>query len=457
MKKALFSVLIVSTQIHRWAGAQPAHDFVAHEWGTFTSVQAADGVQLEWNPLITTELPGFVYDPAKPSGDPRRHISLLGPKTAFRTLQRMETPVIYFYSSKERTVDVAVKFPKGLITEWFPQAHEIGPSFFQPRPALAKLDNLIDQTGVQPGFKFSSLDTSKSISDSLIRWTKVKIIPANEQPKKSDLLAVDSSGSHYYAARDTGSDLLRVDGSVQGTNKTEYEKFLFYRGIGNFQTPLQVTMGSSEDYVQLHNFGAQDLTDLFVFQLHHGQGKYLFVERLGPGEDATVKLEPNKRQTSGSELAAQIQARMEESLSAQGLYPAEAKAMVQTWKDSWFAEEGLRVLYVLPRQGTEQILPLSINPQPSELVRVMVGRAEVITPQMEWQLLKQIVKFSEADEASRPRVIEETRSLSLGRFAEPTVRRVLGKTPGREFSQQAWDLLEATKPPPHGGKNLATK
>jgi hypothetical protein len=87
----------------------------------------------------------------------------------------------------------------------------------------------------------------------------------------------------------------------------------------------------------------------------------------------------------------------------------------------------------------------------------MVGRAEVITPQMEWQLLKQIVKFSEADEASRPRVIEETRSLSLGRFAEPTVRRVLGKTPGREFSQQAWDLLEATKPPPHGGKNLATK
>ena len=33
----------------------------------------------------------------------------------------METPVIYFYSDREQTVNVRVRFPHGLITEWYPQ------------------------------------------------------------------------------------------------------------------------------------------------------------------------------------------------------------------------------------------------------------------------------------------------------------------------------------------------
>src|SRR5438093_3028285 len=98
MKTKLLSLVMVM-QLQVFAGSA-AEDFVAHEWGTFTSVQGADGIQLEWNPLITSELPGFVYDANKPSGDPRRRISLSGSKSAFRTLQRMETPVIYFYSGK---------------------------------------------------------------------------------------------------------------------------------------------------------------------------------------------------------------------------------------------------------------------------------------------------------------------------------------------------------------------
>jgi hypothetical protein len=75
----------------------------------------------------------------------------------------------------------------------------------------------------------------------------------------------------------------------------------------------------------------------------------------------------------------------------------------------------------------------------------MVGRAEVITPGIEWQLLKQIVRFSESDPVTRPKIVTETRNLGLGRFAEPAVRRVLGKTPNPEFSRHAWNLLEATR------------
>ena len=72
--------------------------------------------------------------------------------------------------------------------------------------------------------------------------------------------------------------------------------------------------------------------------------------------------------------------------------------MVRTWDDSWFSEPGVRVLYTLPRAWTDRILPLTLEPKPRELARVMVGRAELITPPMEWELLKQVVRFADGDE-----------------------------------------------------------
>src|ERR1700730_7947329 len=66
-------------------------------------------------------------------------------------------------------------------------------------------------------------------------------------------------------------------------------------------------------------------------------------------------------------------------LTAQGLYPEEAYAMLETWGDSWF-EEGSRLIYIAPRRYVDSILPLSISPTPSQLSRVFVGRLELITP-----------------------------------------------------------------------------
>src|SRR6478752_336826 len=71
---------------------------VVHEWGTFTSLQGSDGVPLKWNPLESSKLPGFVYNWVNP-GLGRRPTGMLalGTKSALVTLQRMETPVVYFY------------------------------------------------------------------------------------------------------------------------------------------------------------------------------------------------------------------------------------------------------------------------------------------------------------------------------------------------------------------------
>jgi hypothetical protein len=43
---------------------------IVHEWGTFTTVQGADGEQIWWRPPASVDLPDFVYRAAV-GGDDR--------------------------------------------------------------------------------------------------------------------------------------------------------------------------------------------------------------------------------------------------------------------------------------------------------------------------------------------------------------------------------------------------
>src|SRR5437879_1779012 len=105
MKRTSLSLalLAVTAQFQLSAATPAESSLVAHEWGTFTSVQDTDGNQLLWNPLQVTELPSFVYDLKHPDGKdasaPRRaaYAYSLGKDVTY-AYQRMETPVIYFYS-----------------------------------------------------------------------------------------------------------------------------------------------------------------------------------------------------------------------------------------------------------------------------------------------------------------------------------------------------------------------
>jgi hypothetical protein len=53
--------------------------------------------------------------------------------------------------------------------------------------------------------------------------------------------------------------------------------------------------------------------------------------------------------------------------------------MLSTWRDSWF-KEGTRLFYIVPTNMIESILPLDINPKPTGIVRVFVGRVELVRP-----------------------------------------------------------------------------
>lgn len=79
--------------------------------------------------------------------------------------------------------------------------------------------------------------------------------------------------------------------------------------------------------------------------------------------------------------------------------------MLQTWWKSYFERPGLRVFWLVPGAFTEKILPLSVEPPPGRMARVLVGRAEILTPDFERDLLAQ-KKNPEAFVVKNDRFIE---------------------------------------------------
>jgi len=114
--------------------------------------------------------------------------------------------------------------------------------------------------------------------------------------------------------------------------------------------------------------------------------------------------------------------------------------MVNTWEDSWL-EDGTRVLYILPKAWTDEVLPLTITPAPQEVARVMVGRAEVITPRMEQLVDAAIRDFSRGDSAMAELAIGRAKGFPFARFNDAIVRRLVKKNPDKTYSQAAGDLL----------------
>lgn len=343
------------------------------------------------------------------------------------TLQRMETPVMYFYAEEPMKVDVDVTFPKGYITEWFPQASQIGPSF------------PLDTNGPTRGI----------LSESRAIWQNLEIVPQSKYYSwLEQRLPEDSIGTHYFAARQTGANIVYADFTSAGNNTAEMEKFIFYRGAGSFKTPLQVTVDSN-NLVRVENTGAYSLAHLFLVDIHDGRGAFGAMDELG-SSNSVVWLQLSNgpaehwSQFPLAQFQNEIAAQMETALIAEGLFPDEAKAMVNTWKDSWFTEEGVRVLYVLPRPWTDETLPLTLTPQPKELTRVMVGRAEIITPEIQAKLSRLLVKAQHGDADAR--LGAEAELKKFGRFGEPALQ-LASKQPGQtNLINFGYQLLYPTQP-----------
>jgi hypothetical protein len=393
------AIALVLTSTAAQAATPP---LVVHEWGTFTSVQGHEGKQVWWLPHLQTDLPQFVYARNVQDGG-FSGVRLTGGKDSGQAILRLVTPVIYFYSDTERSVDVRVKMPEGMITEWYPQATRIGPAY---RP---------DGRG-QP-----------VVSDSLIEWQGVTILPRNTaEASAASLIRTrdDPQTDHYYSARATDANLLRVS-SASARKGTEYERDLFYRGLANLPGPLTATVDPNETQLTLVTSGKESLNKLFVVTIRKGLMRYQQVARVTADKSTDVALDAAPFGAL-DDTRAQLMDDMVKALVGQGLYEKEARAMVDTWKHQWFAEEGSRVFYLLPRAWTDRVLPLEVTPRPDRVVRVMVGRAELIMPSVERGLKQEIMAYKSGDAAAQERAVANVREMNLGRFLLPAQQIALG-------------------------------
>jgi hypothetical protein len=263
----------------------------------------------------------------------------------------METPVLYFYGSQDTTADVRVDFPKGTITEWYPQ--------------------------------------SSSRPNASIEWRNIRILPHSEQS-----LPAGKGMSHYYTARETDAAPLQVG--------TQNEKFLFYRGVGSFPPPISAKV-MADGKVLVRSLGDAPVEGVILFENRAGKIGYT----LAGAVHGEITLDRRSLEGDRSSLFRDL----ESVLVAQGLYPREAQAMVQTWSDSWF-EEGARLFYIVPKQNVDSVLPLHIEPRPAETSRVFVGRMEIITPDIQDDVRQALVRS------------DRTTLENYGRFLEPIAKRI---------------------------------
>jgi hypothetical protein len=388
-RKVYLGALVVAIAGLAFA-AQPGSpgDLVVHEWGTFLAMNGSDGIALEGMYHEEHALPAFVHA--------RGRDQLRLPSVVLKG----ETPVIYFYTGHAQKVRVDVRFPRGLWTQWYPQAQVVGPQLTQAT-------------------------TPPELRDGRIRWCAELIPAAAGGARIAPAPPAASKDALWNFARDVDAAFVRTSDRTKDPAPFETERFLFYRGLGRANLPVRLTASDggtlSSDSSEPHG-----VRDVFILRVEGGRGSYVYLPALRPGDQRTGVIPSMGDSLPMAEFSRRIADQLASRLVANGLYAKEARAMVNTWRASYFESEGVRALFVLPRQWTDASIPMTITPAPRDLVRVMVGRLELLSPGRE-QIAEQAVNdLAAGDAGAREHAYNVLRE--QGRYVEPIVRRVLSST-----------------------------
>lgn len=357
----------------------PPNAFVVHEWGTFTSVQDSEGNSQPGLHHEDEELPGWVH---------RRD---LGPNAYYEMLpeeplQQLETPVVYFYSDEPRDVQFTVAFPEGIISQWFPDAVD-----FAPLP--------YEMSAIAGGSMSWDVHLDPAISpDDFLPVDPMEIWAPSRRVASTPLsFAIDPAGKYV-----------------------EYEQFIFYRGLGNFDLPVRTRATASEG-VRITNESNDDIAAVVILSRTKDGGA---IKTLGalPAK-ASMETDVPDEVMSEDTYREKARATLKQAILSTGLYDDEAQSMVDTWTRSWFDNLGVRVLYLVPDSWTDRLLPIAVTPEPDEVVRTLVGRIEILTPAMERETQERIQALDESGTWQD----YEAAIDDLGRFTEPRVRAFIQK------------------------------
>ncbi len=441
------------------AAPAPTKDLTVHEWGTFSTFSGSNGTNLEFQPY-DNDLPDFVH------GYLQRN-SKAGPRGGTISL---ETPVLYFYSEKALTASVQVDFPKGILTEWFPQATRTDHRLSWPDIKVLPKDetNLLEEK--KPSRYYAARETDAAplrvalsqtpaddprnppapedrlagtwtvelangsvITCEIKKDNTASVVELNRTAggkvsvkEGSFVIAYDDDRlerwtpvgkrmvvEHWYPASQVPvvTPVLGIATAKEKRKDFEQDKFLFYRGVGTFDLPLSVKAAAGGKFT-VNWTGKVPQGDLILVQVKAGKIRFQQFGLETKGKSAMADVQVPAVDATEKELGDALV----KLLTAKGLFEKEAKAMVKTWSSAWFGEEGTRVLYILPGDLTDDLLPLKVEPKPAALTRVLVGRHDVLTPEREKQIDTLVAQQKDASRAPDAAERAATEIAKLGRY-----------------------------------------
>ncbi len=367
-------------------------DYVVHEWGTFTSMVGTAGAVLEGLQREEEALPKFVHTLGTIAEWQRGRTKL----PTSRVTQKMETPVLYFHAKSPLRVRVDVWFAGGLMTQFYPLPSAVAPELGDLAAGL--------------------VDMSR-IEGSALKWD-IDLVPRSSPPPAE--IPIVAADDPWAFARQVDAAYVRTR-TADTPASIEAEHYLFYRGLGRWQPRFSLQQ-SANDTVLLHNGMADTVPFVALLELDAMGGRFAVGTAMPGGGDQALSLAAVSRQANRALLAGQLGDAVQKALARTGLFADEARAMVATWSRSWFQKDGARVIYVLPRAEVEAVLPLSLQPEPKELVRTLVGRLEFITAAAQLRTEAALRASASADPAVHAN--GEARLQALDRFLEPHLRNV---------------------------------
>jgi hypothetical protein len=378
----------------------PVQGFLVHEWGVWrvhNDVHAANAdMRATWD-----ELPAFVYGQTTTRDFPRH----------WEEAKLVKKPVIFFHAPRAMEAEVRVDFPSGVPAVWWPATEN--PAYFQD--------------------EFRGRNTTPDRPVKYLQWKlqlKESLWKNRQLPERKPL-----SKTHWMnTLREVKCDEVYAPVGQRNFG-LEREKFVYYDGLLPHGDTVSIKI--EKEHVSLNNQAKTAIFDVWVIDNRDAtKPRVGRLPRLDGSETKDVDLTAQKGERWAEDAGKALTAQLKDA----GLNEDEGAALTTIWSDEFFHSEGVTLLYRLPQEEYDRLLPLTVKPRPEKIVRVGLVQQVSCDPALAERVAR-LVKQLDDDEFEK-REAAQRELTKIGRAAFGPLLRLKPTITAPEAKRRIEELLE---------------
>jgi hypothetical protein len=381
---------------------EPRKGFVVHEWGVFRVYNDVELANADMR-AIWQGLPKFFYGQVSGRDLPK----------FWRNVEAVDKPVIFFHTSESVEVELRIDFPGGVPAVWWPGTETPAVQYGKVTPAPKEGEP----------FRF-------------LAWR----LYLKEPPKtgipmgKVELARVDDK--HWVKTlREVKAEDVYVRAGEQYVG-CEREKFVYYDGLLPRGKWVEITV--NKEKIAVASRAGHPVFDLTV--VDRRKADHIRVARLAKLESGAKVAELEFKEADAKGWPASALDTLIGQLKEGGLFEDEAKSLAELWKQELFLTPGLTLLYCLPQEEYERLLPMKMKPKAEKLVRVGLVQHPHCEPDLAERVAALVNNLSNEDFDTRERAQKQLDELGRAAFIHLVRMRKGIKAP--EAKRRLEEILE---------------